>query len=113
MWVTNHIADVESDLSAIHRIDDMYALDGPRFFRLVIRLPFYKGVIRAIVQKQLNDEGGTAGTPRVASRGPAPTVNRPGQGPGQIPEGAQYTDSTQAALQANPVFRDLIEFGRG
>jgi hypothetical protein len=28
-------------------VDDIYGLDGPKFFRLAYRIPAYKGVIRA------------------------------------------------------------------
>jgi len=112
--VVDHLADVESDMSVFHRVDDMYALDGPRFFRLAVRLPFYKGVIRAHVMAEIHERDGSAAAgPRVGSTGPAPVVNVPGHGPGTLPAGARYTDGDRAALQANPVFRDLIEFGTG
>lgn len=42
----DHLADIESDLSAIHRIEDMYQVQAPRFFRLVFRLACYEGVVR-------------------------------------------------------------------
>lgn len=39
--------DVESDLSRFHRIDDMYAMASPRFFRFANRLVHYEGAVRA------------------------------------------------------------------
>jgi hypothetical protein len=46
-WITEHEADIESDLSAFHRVDDPMTLDGPRYFRLVMRLTAYAGVLAA------------------------------------------------------------------
>lgn len=40
-------ADLESDLSAIHRIDDMYVLPADRVFRLARRLAHYPGCVRS------------------------------------------------------------------
>jgi len=48
--------DLESDFSAIHRIDDMLAMPAPKFFRLALRLPAYRGVMRAIVENDLRQE---------------------------------------------------------
>lgn len=47
MWVTAHLADLESDLSAIHRIDDMYSQPGPRILRLAYRLVHYPGAVQS------------------------------------------------------------------
>jgi hypothetical protein len=52
--VIYHLADLQSDFSAIHRIDDMYALDAPTFFRLAYRLPVYQGVLRQRLLLQHN-----------------------------------------------------------
>lgn len=51
-----HIRDIESDLSAFHRIDDIWTMNGPRFFAFAYRLPAYKGVMRALAEKQAMDE---------------------------------------------------------
>ncbi|MGI8333480.1 hypothetical protein ACRYCC_26305 [Actinomadura scrupuli] len=44
-WVLDYLGDLESDMSAIHRIDDMYAMPGPRFFRLAARIGAYDGAV--------------------------------------------------------------------
>ena len=41
---------MESDLSAFHRVDDMYAMESARFLRLADRLPAYGGVLSAVVK---------------------------------------------------------------
>lgn len=51
-----HLGDVESDLSAFHRIDDIWSMNGPRFFRLAERLPAYQGAIRARAEHQAMQE---------------------------------------------------------
>jgi hypothetical protein len=53
--VLAHLDDLQSDFSAIHRIDDMYALDGPTFMRLAFRLPVYQGVMRQRLLLQEHD----------------------------------------------------------
>jgi hypothetical protein len=49
-----------------HRVDDMFDLDGPRFFRLVWRLPAYSGVLAARVAEQQPQQG--TSTPRDGTR---------------------------------------------
>lgn len=46
-WIPGAAADIESDLSSIHHIHDPGALEAGRAFRLIYRLSFYEGAIRA------------------------------------------------------------------
>lgn len=46
-WIVDYLDDVESDLSAFHRIDDYRTLSSARFFSLALRLGAYAGVIQA------------------------------------------------------------------
>ena len=41
----DYLDDLESDFSRFHRIDDIYQLDGPRFFRMAWRISAYGGVM--------------------------------------------------------------------
>jgi hypothetical protein len=54
--VLKHLDDIESDLSAFHRIDDMWAMEAGRFFRLAYRLPAYQGAMRARAEAQAMEE---------------------------------------------------------
>ena len=56
MWTIDYEADIASDLSAFHRIDDPMQIDGPRYFSLAIRLAAYAGVLAARVEKMRQDE---------------------------------------------------------
>lgn len=64
----DHIDDIESDMSAIHRIGpadlwaDDYPLDARTFFKLARRLFAYKGVMRLRAEKEAHDRNpqGTA-----------------------------------------------------
>lgn len=47
MWTLDYEADIASDLSAFHRIDDPATIDGPRYFSLAPRLSAYSGVMAA------------------------------------------------------------------
>ncbi len=72
MWTVDHEADIASDLSAFHRVDDVSTIDGPRYFALAQRLSAYGGVIGAIMaerQRRENDDG--SGAHSGASRGGA------------------------------------------
>jgi len=59
--VGSHLEDVRSDLSAIHRIDDIEALPGPRFYALVYRLSAYPGLMQGRQRAQAAKR--TAGRP--------------------------------------------------
>lgn len=59
MWLPAWLPDVESDLSAMHRVDDIYQMPASRFFMLAWRLPHYRGVLRDRVlalQREHEDE---------------------------------------------------------
>jgi hypothetical protein len=57
----NHLRDIESDMSAIHGITNIWAMDGPRFFAWAYRLPAYKGVMRALAEKQASEQHRSTG----------------------------------------------------
>jgi len=85
MWVVDHLADLESDFSVFHRIDNLHTLDGPRFFRLALRIFAYDGVMsaRLAAQTENTDTDTTALAP---SSGPG-SVDAALAGP--IPEGGR------------------------
>jgi hypothetical protein len=56
MWVLDHLADIESDFAVLHRVDDPLSLPGPEFFRKALRLPAYRGVMRARVERAQHDK---------------------------------------------------------
>lgn len=66
-WVLDYLDDIESDLSAVHRVDDMWQMDGPRFFRLAHRLPAYRGVMR--MRAEAEAERASDGRPARTSDG--------------------------------------------
>jgi hypothetical protein len=45
-WVLDMLDDIESDMSAFHRVDDIEVMPAGRFFRLAARLPAYSGAVR-------------------------------------------------------------------
>lgn len=69
MWIVEEEAeaDVASDLSAFHRIDDVEQIAGPRYFSLAQRLTAYQGVRAAVLAERRyreEKEGGAAGSGR-------------------------------------------------
>lgn len=90
--------DIESDMSALHRIDDITSLDGPRFFRLAWRLPAYEGAMRARLQAERDEQ------PRQSAAG-APLGPPPSAG------SAEWNPGTKATLQADPSLKGIFSFG--
>lgn len=59
----DYMEDVESDLSAFHRVDDPDRLDGYRFLQLAERLFHYRGVMRDHAIRIAGEDGGTVAKP--------------------------------------------------
>jgi len=85
-------ADVESDLSAIHRIDDPYEQDGPRMLRLAFRLAHYPGILR--------NQKLAAAVPQPAPAAAPALPQTTEQG-----EEVKWVPSTPAAIAASPLSR--------
>jgi hypothetical protein len=69
MWTLDYEADIASDLSVFHRVDDPRTIDGPRYFSLAVRLTAYAGVMAARAEKMRQDrENGPHGAPSAAGR---------------------------------------------
>ena len=68
--------DIESDLSAFHRVDNYLELPGPRFFSLALRLGAYTGAVQArLIKMQQDEDGGpSAHRPRVGGSAPQEKV---------------------------------------
>lgn len=93
-WVTDHTADLESDLSAVHRVDDMWSMPGPKFLRLALRTVAYAGVMQARAQALID-----AGTAETGTATPMPTAT---------PQRA--TEGTRDAVEASPRLSGLIDW---
>lgn len=57
-WIVDELDDVESDLSAFHRIDDYRTMTSARFFALALRLGAYSGVVQAREVARREEERG-------------------------------------------------------
>lgn len=75
MWTIEHEADIASDLSAFHRVDDPLSIDGPRYFSLAQRLTAYSGVMGAIAaereRRKREGESGASGAAQGTASAPA------------------------------------------
>lgn len=71
MWTVDHEADVASDLSAFHRIDDPMLIEAARYFSLALRLAAYPGVLAAIAAEEERRRNGDGKSAR--GSGGAPT----------------------------------------
>lgn len=70
----DHLDDLESDFRVFHRIDDMYSIPGPLFFKLAFRIPAYGGVMRALVEAELAEEQGDSPGPGMQGQSDAREV---------------------------------------
>lgn len=61
--MVDYVADIESDLSVFHRVDDANALTIARYLALAPRLAAYQGALRARLATP--ESGTSAGTPSV------------------------------------------------
>lgn len=61
----DHLDEIESDLSAFHRVDDIAQLDGPRFLRLAAQLPWYEGATRGSLLARFQREAPPPGVTEV------------------------------------------------
>lgn len=89
----DHLDDLESDFSAIHRIDRMWELDGPKFFRLAYRMSAYRGVMRMRAEAE-----------EYARDGGQPSDHGAAERPVRLDE---------AELRHSGEFAGLVEWGRG
>lgn len=81
MWTIESEADIASDLSAFHRIDDPMLVDGPRYFSLAQRLTTYAGVLGAVAaERHRRKEEGASG-PHGAAEG---TASAPAYVPAEV-----------------------------
>jgi len=65
LWLVDHLDDVLSDLSAVHRFrrDEALALSAGEFFPLAERLVHYPGVVRDLVTTEIRKNSASGPTP--------------------------------------------------
>lgn len=86
MWLLDYPAEVESDLSRFHRVEDPMAMDSPRYFRLAPLLVHYDGALRAALvadQASQHPAGGAGAGQAVTLSGP--TLAAMTDGPEALP----------------------------
>lgn len=99
MWVGDHLADIESDMSAIHRIDDIWQMKPARFFQFAYRLPAYRGVMREVALAEQRDRKPESG----------PVAARPTAAPAPRAPESRDRPVTKAALH-DPMFKGIFSF---
>lgn len=97
-WVRDHLDDIASDLSVFHRIDDMYAMTGPRFFTFACRLSAYAGVMQARVAAALEDD--------------RPAQPSASAGPGRRGDTYVPTAVTAESVALDPTLAGLFSIGK-
>lgn len=104
------LEEIESDLSVLHRIDDMGAMPARRFWRLVAHLESYGGAV-AVKHRSARPDPRQEGPPMPPTPpAPTPAPVSPPQGPPARP-GVEMVGATEAELRLSSI-GDLISFGR-
>lgn len=96
----HYLADIESDMSVFHRIDDPRAMPAQRFIDLAMRLPAYTGVMRRLLEREVIEE-----QDEPMSNAPRPQ--------GQGGEARHVSSDNLDTLAADPAFAGELEIVRG
>lgn len=94
----DHLDDLESDFSAIHRVDDIHALDGPRFMRMAWRISTYGGVMAMRLREQEAEAH--------------PAVVEPRQAPTPAPRPSATPSGVKPFAAAAATFPDIFDTRR-
>lgn len=90
-------------MSAFHRVDDIRTMPALRFINFAIRLSAYKGVIRALAEKEAHDE----------QSGRRPARGRPARQYGGDIRQNRVVASDAATLRTDAAFAGMIEVKGG
>ena len=115
MWALELEGEVASDLSAFHRVDDMWSMGSRRWAQLVPRLYAYSGAVQmrvkamAAEERQLEQEqpqvGGGVGVQTAVAADGTPLLS----GPPSPLQGGIEVESTQTALRFSDI-GDMFSF---
>jgi hypothetical protein len=99
MWVLDYLDDIESDMSAIHRVDygSMLDLPSPQFFAMARRLPAYQGAMAARLENDKQEGSGNSDN------------TRPIASPKQQRDKVRMVDGSTSAVKASAL-ADYIDF---
>lgn len=116
LWVTEMEQEVASDLSAFHRVDDMWSMGSRRWALLVPRLYAYTGAVRARTKALMaqdeergQDSAGLKAPPGGGGAGVAADGTPLLPGPPSPLQGGQLVESTQTALRMSDI-GDMFSF---
>lgn len=118
LWVLEFEGEVASDLSAFHRVDNMWYMGSRRWALLVPRLYAYGGAVQLRLKAYKYDETATAPThqpsARPTGRGGGVQLGFDGKpmlpGPPSPMQGGEVVEATQTALALSPI-GDMFSFG--
>lgn len=82
----DYLADLESDFSVFHRVDDMYGMEARDFLRKAVRITAYQGVMAVRVMEERDMSGG---------------------------QRSDEVESSRTALSSSDAFRSVISWGGG
>lgn len=89
-------------MSAFHRVDDIAAMPARRLVNLALRLAAYKGVIRALAEREQYEE----------QAGNLPAQARPASGAGGMRQNRTVASDPET-LRTEPAFAGQIEVKKG
>jgi hypothetical protein len=99
--VLDWLDEIESDMSAVHRVDDIWSMPAAKFFRFAWLLPAYRGAVRERRLREQHETGEDAPAPQQQYEPPGYTgPSRNGPAPG-----------TRTLIENDPMFSQIIGFG--
>jgi hypothetical protein len=103
LWVLDCLDDIRSDLSVLHRIDDMDTMPAPRFWAYATRLVHYSGAVagQALLEQRAAQPAGQPAAARRQAAEPEADFELWQHSP-EIPAGANVVDSNFAVLGNQP-----------
>jgi hypothetical protein len=97
--------DLESDFSVFHRVDNIWDMPAPKFFRMAFRIAAYDGMLARRIEaendqpssrrmeKEFRRGGGGGSAPPKRAAAPAPSA-------GRMPRSPQFKDAREVPLAA-------------
>jgi hypothetical protein len=85
-----HLDDIESDLSAHHRVDDVYSMESRKYFKFAARLHGYRGIMRFRYEQLAAEE-------QEKGKSPTPPTPKQQQQPNRPPTSKETGPKTGAA----------------
>lgn len=103
MWLlATHVDEVRSDMSVLHRISDLEAMEATRLVAFAVQLVHYAGAVQAVSRAELARRDRPEPLAPEQPVAPQPAPQQPG---------VREVPATKAAASIDPILSQLISWG--